>query len=203
MAAQEIQHRTRLMTGRDPDEHHRTATPLELLFDLTFVVAFGTAAHELAHLLAIDHVADGIVGFSFATFAVSWAWINFTWFASAYDTDDWVYRATTLLQMVGVLLFALGLPAMFVSLEHGHHLDIGVMVLGYVVMRIAMVLQWWRAYRHDPARRKVHRAYLVSIVVAQGMWCALALSDLDVGTTFALMAVPLLVETGGPVVAEM
>ncbi len=51
----------------------------------------------------------GIVAFCFATFAISWAWINFSWFASAYDTDDWVYRLTTMLQMVGVLVLALGL----------------------------------------------------------------------------------------------
>lgn len=36
-----IQHRVRRMTGRDPGELHRVATPLELLFDLTFVIAFG------------------------------------------------------------------------------------------------------------------------------------------------------------------
>ncbi|WP_110205782.1 low temperature requirement protein A [Nocardioides daejeonensis] len=92
------------MVGRDPDERQRGATPLELLFDLTFVVAFGTAANELAHALAEDHVGAGIVAFCFATFAISWAWINFTWFASAYDTDDWIYHLTTMLQMVGVLV---------------------------------------------------------------------------------------------------
>ena len=43
-------------------------------------------------------------------FAISWAWINFTWFASAYDTDDWIYRLTTMVQMVGVVVLALGLP---------------------------------------------------------------------------------------------
>src|ERR1043165_1504183 len=109
------------MGGRDPHESGRTATPLELLFDLTFVVAFGTAADELAHFLAADHVWDGIVGFAFATFAVSWAWINFSWFASAYDTDDWIYRLTTMVQMVGVLILALGLSDMFESLLHGGH----------------------------------------------------------------------------------
>ncbi len=55
-------------------------------------------------------MSEGIVGFCFATFAVSWAWINFSWFASAYDTDDWVYRLTTMVQMVGVIVLALGLP---------------------------------------------------------------------------------------------
>lgn len=33
--------RVRRMTGRDQHEPYRTATPLELLFDLTFVAAFG------------------------------------------------------------------------------------------------------------------------------------------------------------------
>ena len=49
-------HRVRRMSGRDPDETHRAATPLELLFDLTFVIGFGIAASEFAHQLAEDHV---------------------------------------------------------------------------------------------------------------------------------------------------
>ena len=93
-----------------------------------------------------------MIGFGFATFAVSWAWIFCRWFASAYDTDDWIYRLPTMVQMVGVLILALGLPAMFESLHEGEHVDNGVMVLGYVVMRVPMVLQWWRASRQDPER---------------------------------------------------
>lgn len=198
----EVRHRSRPLRGRDPHETGRTATPLELLFDLTFVVAFGTAANELAHALVVDHIGAGIVAFCFATFGISWAWINFTWFASAYDTDDWLYRLTTMLQMVGVLVFALGLPAMFGSVHDGDTLDNDVMVWGYVVMRVAMLLQWWRASRHDRDRWPAIRVYLVSIVVAQVLWCALAIVDLPVGTTFALMVVPFLIEVGGPAYAE-
>jgi low temperature requirement protein LtrA len=190
------------MRGRDPHEENRASTTLELLFDLTFVVAFGTAANELAHNLVEDHVGAGIVGFAFATFGISWAWINFTWFASAYDTDDWLYRLTTMLQMVGVLIFALGLPAMFASIHGGDTLDNDVMVWGYVVMRVAMVLQWWRATRPDHDRRTAHGCYIGSIVVSQALWCVLAVVDLPVTTTFVAMCVPLLIEIGGPVVAE-
>lgn len=43
------------MSGRDPHEAHRVATPLELLFDLTFVISFGFAASQLAHALAEGH----------------------------------------------------------------------------------------------------------------------------------------------------
>lgn len=190
------------MRGRDPDEEHRAATTLELLFDLTFVVAFGTAANALAHALAEDHIGAGIAGFAFATFGISWAWINFTWFASAYDTDDWFYRLTTMLQMVGVLVFALGLPPMFKSIHAGDTLNNDVMVWGYVVMRVPMLIQWWRATVQDPDRRAVHAVYVVTIVVSQVMWCGLAIVDLPVTTTFVLLFIPLLIETGGPYVAE-
>ena len=42
------------MRGRDPHQPHRVTTPLELLFDLTFVIAFGTAANQFAHFLASE-----------------------------------------------------------------------------------------------------------------------------------------------------
>lgn len=103
-------HRLNRMSGRDPHEQHRVASPLELLFDLTFVIAFGVAAAQFAHLMAEGHVSAGLAGFAFGAFATWWAWMNFTWFASAYDTDDWIYRVMTMLQMVGVIILALGIP---------------------------------------------------------------------------------------------
>ena len=191
------------MIGRDPGEAHRVATPLELLFDLTFVIAFGTAATELAHGIAEGHVGAAVSAFLFAVFAVAWAWINFTWFASAYDNDDWLYRLTTMLQMAGALVFALGLPAMFHSFYVGVTVDNGVMVVGYVIMRSAMVLHWWRASKHDPARRPALRVYLVSIVVAQTMWCVIAALHLNIPVTLAIMAIPYAIEILGPVIAEL
>ena len=119
MTADDRAHRRRRMTGRDPHEEHRSATPLELLYDLTFVVAFGIAADELAHYLADGHFLSGVVGFCFATFAVAWAWINYSWFASAYDTDDWVIRLATMVQMLGVIVLALGLEQAFASIDEG------------------------------------------------------------------------------------
>ena len=41
-------------------------------------------------------------------FAIWWAWVNFTWFASAYDVDDLLYRLLTFVQIVGVLILAAG-----------------------------------------------------------------------------------------------
>lgn len=198
----ERSHRLLRMSGRDPHEHHRTATPLELLFDLTFVVAFGTAGNQLAHALAEGHVTSGLVGFGFAMFAICWAWINFSWFASAYDTDDWAFRLLTMVQMAGVLILALGLPEMFESVYEGDHIDNRVMVGGYVVMRVAMVGQWLRAMREDPERRGCASIYVVSLIVSQAGWVALAVADTSAAAFFLLALVPFLIETAGPILAE-
>jgi low temperature requirement protein LtrA len=190
------------MSGRDPEAAHRTATSLELLFDLTFVIAFSVAGSEFAHLIAEGHYRAGLIGFSFAMFAVVWAWINFTWFASAYDTDDWIYRLTTMVQMSGVVILALGLPAMFQSLDSGERLDNRAMVLGYVIMRVPMISQWLRAGHQDLARRRICRVYAITITVSQVGWILLLLVDVKAMTAL-LLAIPLVVlELSGPFIAE-
>ncbi|WP_019970738.1 low temperature requirement protein A [Mycobacterium sp. 141] len=195
-------HRIRRMSGRDPHELHRVSSPLELLFDLTFAIAFGVAAAQLAHLLAEDHVAAGLLGFGFAVFAIWWAWMNFSWFASAYDTDDWIYRLMTMVQMVGVIILALGLPQTFASIEHGGHVDNTVVVAGYVVMRIAMVGQWLRAARQDPDRRPACLTYAVVIVVAQIGWVAQILVSTSAPVFAASALVLMAFEISGPFFAE-
>jgi low temperature requirement protein LtrA len=195
-------HHRRRFGGRDPSQRHRSATPLELLYDLTLVVSFGVAADELAHYVADDHVLAGVAGFVFASFAVSWAWVNYSSFASAYDTDDWVFRVATMVQMIGVIVVALGLPEMFASVDHGDTLDNGVMVAGYVLMRVALVFLWWQVARHDRERRAAARTYITTIGVAQAGWVALTIADLPVGTTFALVVPLFALELAGPVLAE-
>jgi low temperature requirement protein LtrA len=198
----DLAHRRRPLRGRDPDEPHRAATPLELLYDLVFVVAFGQAANELAHHVAEDHLLTGVLGFAFAVFAIAWAWISYSWFASAYDQDDWVCRLATMVQMVGVIILALGLPEVFASFEAGETLDNGVVVAGYIVMRVPMALQWLRASRHDPERRSAHLTYFWTIMVAQVGWTALVFLSLPIGTTFLLASGLYAIELAGPVIAQ-
>ncbi|MBS1695126.1 MAG: low temperature requirement protein A [Actinobacteria bacterium] len=190
------------MVGRNPHERHRVATPLELLFDLTFVVAFDIAASQLAHMLADDHVRSGLEAFGFATFAICWAWINFSWFASAFDTDDWIYRVLTMLQMVGVIVLALGLPQMYTSIEHGEHVENEVMVAGYIIMRIALVAQWLRAARQDPAHRSACLTYATFVIVAQVGWVGQIVAHTSVEVFAATAALLILLEFAGPYVAE-
>jgi len=190
------------MAGRDPHQSHRAATPLELLFDLTLVISFGAAASQLAHYLADNHVASGLAAFGFVMFAVCWAWVNYSWFSSAYDTDDWAFRVATLIQMIGVIVLSLGIPRAFVSIDRGALLDIGVIVLGYVIMRLAMVSLWLRAAKQDPARRKTCLTYAVTILIAQIGWIALLLAKPGWTAVIMFWALLVLVELSGPVIAE-
>lgn len=190
------------MTGRDPNQSHRSATPLELLFDLAFVVAFAQAGDQFAHLVADGHFAPGITGFAFAVFGACWAWINFSWFASAYDTDDWFYRLTTMVQMIGVVIYALGMPSFFHSLEAGGHIDNSVLLAGYIIMRVAMVSQWLRAAAQDPARRRTALGYAFFVGSAQVGWVIVTLLDLPFAPFFLATVALFVVEAVGPVLSE-
>jgi low temperature requirement protein LtrA len=197
-----IRRNSRRMGGRDPHEAHRTATPLELLFDLTFATCFGLAAADVAPVIAAGHFIAGLIGFGFASFAICWAWINFSWFSSAYDTDDWIFRVVTMVQMIGVLVLGAGVQHMLVSLERTGHLDNSVMVFGYVIMRVALVFQWLRAARDDPPRRRVCLTYAATISIAQVGWVTQVLVPFAPAAAVILGVILVIVEMAGPVLAE-
>jgi low temperature requirement protein LtrA len=198
-----LSHRSTRMTGRDPEERHRSSTPLELLFDLTFVVAFSQISSQAAHYLEEGDVATALAGFAFTTFAVSWAWINYSWLASAYDNDDIFFRIATLVEMLGVLILALGVPPVFDSFAEGEHFDGGVVVAGYVVMRIAAVALWLRAATHDPAHRRTALAYAMNISIAQIGWVILIFLNLPIGMAAAIALTLIAFELAGPLYAEL
>lgn len=154
------------MGGRSDDEPHRAATQLELLFDLTFVAAVAVVVAQLGHAVGEGHPASALAPFLQVFFAVWWAWMNFTWFASAYDVDDVGYRLLTFAQMAGVLLLAAGIPAAF---GHGDYL---VITLGYLVMRSALVTQWLRAAREDAPGRTTALRYALGISAVEVLWLA-------------------------------
>lgn len=190
------------LRGRDPHEKGRAASPLELLFDLSFAVAFSVSGTQFAHAIAEAHLTQGLIGFFFSCFAIVWAWINFSWFASAYDTDDWGFRLMAMVIMVGVVITALGMPALYESIVGGEHFDNQTMVLGYVVMRVALLVGWVRAYRSDAERRPTIRSYVITLIIAQAGWTAVALLPVSLGQALAVGAVLYLIELGGPYLAE-
>jgi low temperature requirement protein LtrA len=152
------------MSGRDPEEEHRAATPLELFFDLCFVVAVAQASVALHHEVAEGHLVDGALFFGMTFFAIWWAWMNFTWFASAYDTDDVLYRLLTFVQIAGVLVIASGVARAF------SELDYSTMTVGYLIMRIGLVAQWLRVAIEHPDRRQTASRYALGVTLVQIGW---------------------------------
>jgi low temperature requirement protein LtrA len=155
------------MEPRDPHEAHRAATPLELLFDLCFVVAVAQASSGLHHGLAEGHTAHAIVGYGLVFFAIWWAWMNFTWFASAYATEDVPYRLMVLMQIAGALVVAAGIPRAFDAV------DFGVVTLGFTILRVGLVANWLRAARSDPTRRRTALRYAIGLTACQTGWLLL------------------------------
>src|SRR6266542_748494 len=145
------------MRGRDAAELARGATPLELFFDLVVVVAVALAAERLHHAIVERVGLASLLSYALVFLAIWLAWVNFTWFASAYDTDDVVYRLGVLVIMTGALVLAAGVPLVF------DQRDFRLVVTGYVIMRLALVTQWIRVAiddaprRRAPFRRRRHR----------------------------------------------
>jgi len=183
------------MRARDGAEEHRAATPLELLFDLCFVVAVALAADDLHHALSEGHPEYG--KYLMVFFAIWWAWMNVTWFASAYDTDDVPYRLATFTQIAGALTLAAGVPRAF------EHDDYAVVTLGYVIMRTALAAQWLRAARgHGPGRRTAYR-FVIGVTACMVGWGLLLLVPAGSRLPYFLLlvlaelAVPLWAESAG------
>jgi low temperature requirement protein LtrA len=186
------------MTARSPHEPHRASTPLELLFDLVFVVAISQAASGLHHAIAEAHALEGLIGYLMVFFAIWWAWMNFTWFASAYDCDDVPYRLAVFVQISGALILAAGVPAMFDT-----HVPNMATLTGYVVMRLAIVAQWLRAAASDPDHRVTARRYAAGITIVQLAWVGMLwVPDLWVPGFLTLaafeLAVPVWAERAAP-----
>ncbi|MCI0365128.1 MAG: low temperature requirement protein A [Phycisphaerales bacterium] len=157
----------RPMVARDHAEQHRQASWLELLFDLSFVVAVAQAAIQLEHSLAVGHPGAGVIGYLVVFGAIWWAWMAFTWFANVFDCDDVPYR---LLMIVMIVMIAgsLGLAAAVPQIAH---LDFRAGVISYVIMRLAYVGQWYRVLRtRDPMWRPIALKIIVLTTINQVGW---------------------------------
>ena len=173
------------MPARDPDEHHRAATTLELFFDLVSVIAIAAVTAGFHHAIAEGHGLEALPRFVFLFLAIWWAWMNYTWFASAYDPDDTLHRLQVMVQMGGVLVLAAGVPQAFE--QHNFR----VVTAGYVIMRLALISQWLRAARCDQARRTTALRYAGGLFFVQLGWIALAFLPTTVWAYLFLVMAPL------------
>ncbi|MDZ7870691.1 MAG: low temperature requirement protein A [Rheinheimera sp.] len=123
--------------------------------------------------------------------------MNFSWFASAYDNDDAIFRLLTMGLMMGSLTMSAGITPFF------QHNALTLIVLGFVWMRICMVLLWLRAARHDPARRATALTYAIGLLLVQSYWVGLMLAQpLSLPVLLLLFGCGALLELAVPALAE-
>lgn len=183
----------RRMAGRSSNEAPRVATSLELLFDLIFVVAIAFAGAELHHSVIENHIGHGLLSYFLVFFVIWWAWMNFTWFASSFDTDDVPYRIAVFVQMLGALIIAAGVKTAFDG-------DWKIMVYGFAVMRLASVAQWIRASIQSPKYRKTCQRYAIALFMCQIGWIFIFFGPISFGIPGFLGMV--ILEFLGPMWAE-
>src|SRR3954469_16723239 len=123
------------LTYESPAE--RRATWLELFFDLVFVVAVA----EVAGVLHDDHDWGGVLRFLTLSVPAVWTWMNFTYYADQFDTDDVPYRLAVFAGMLASAALAVSLPPAATGF-----------VVAYVAVKAIMVALYERARRHADTR---------------------------------------------------
>ena len=160
MAANEI---VKGLQVRDINEKNRTATPLELFYDLIFVVAIAHVAAAFHHDYAHNHISHGVISFFMVFMAIWWAWNQYTWFASSFDNNSVRFRLATLWQMVGALIIAAGVNNAFNS-------DFTVVIIGYVIIRSSAIWLWFKVASDNPKLKTTGRRYAIGILLCQVGW---------------------------------
>lgn len=171
-------------------EGHRSATWLELFYDLAFVVAVAVVAGHLFE----DVSWGGVLSFLGYFALLWWLWASHTYYADRYDTDDLVYRLLAAGQMVAIVVIA-------AALTPGEATSTGAFSYGYAASRILLVVMYWRAYRHVEETRDLVRGYLIGFSAAAVVWTASAMVPEDL--RMALWAVALAIDLATPWVMRL
>ena len=149
---------------RNFDGEERRATWLELFFDLCFVAAIAA----LADGLHSDPSLRGLWHFGALFVPVWWAWMEFTWFATAWDNDDLLHRLGMLLAMLLVVVLAAAIPRVFDGNDR-------LFVLAYVGMQCLLVLMFARVIPHAGDARRFARNYMLGdalggLIMLSSLW---------------------------------
>ncbi|QSQ22883.1 low temperature requirement protein A [Pyxidicoccus parkwayensis] len=139
----------------------RRATWTELFFDLMYVVAIARLAHELKQTPTLL----GAAAFAGLFVPVWWSWIGVTFYADRFDSDDTADRLLLALQM-------LAMAALAVQIHDGTGVNAPGYALAYCVLRLLLVLQYARAWRHIPIARPLTRRYMCGFSLAVLPWLA-------------------------------
>jgi low temperature requirement protein LtrA len=160
-------------------------TPLELFFDLIFVLAITQCTALMA-----DSPTWGGLGRGLLVLAVLWwSWSGYAWLTSVVDPEEGIVRLAIFAAMAAFLVVSLCVPEAFG--------DLGLLfACAYAVVRIAHLLLFALASRGDPGL--AHSVATLTVSSAIGVGLLVGASFVDGALQGGLWALALLLDLGGP-----
>jgi low temperature requirement protein LtrA len=182
--------------SREPDGSHRRlgavrrkneerVTPLELFFDLVFVLALT----QCTELMAEGHTWWGLGRGVIVLAALWWAWVGYAWLTSVVDPEEGASRLVIFVATAGMLVAALCVPHAFG--------DQGLtFAIAYGVVRVAHIWLFVLASDGETDLRKSVTGLGVSTAI--GVTLLVVASFLDGWEQSAMWIVAILLDAGGP-----
>jgi low temperature requirement protein LtrA len=160
-------------------------TPLELFFDLVFVLALTQCTALMADEPTWGGLAKGLLVLA----VLWWSWVGYAWLTSVVDPEEGAVRLAIFAAMAALLVVALCVPDAFG--------DLGLtFALAYAGVRAAHIALYVLASRDDPAMRKSVLGLAVSTAIGVGL--LVGASFLDGLAQGALWAVAIGLDMLGP-----
>jgi low temperature requirement protein LtrA len=160
-------------------------TPLELFFDLVFVLAITQCTALMSHHPTWSGMAQGLLVLGI----LWWSWVGYAWLTSVIDPEEGAVRLVMFGAMAALLIVALCLPEAFGRLAL-------TFALAYGAVRIAHIGLFMLASPDDDALRHSVLGLAASTLVAVGLLAAASFFDgLAQG---ALWALALFLDMAGP-----
>jgi low temperature requirement protein LtrA len=160
-------------------------TPLELFFDLVFVLAIT----QCTALMASNPTWDGLIQALLVLGVLWWSWAGYAWLTSVIDPEEGAVRIAFFAAMAAFLVVSLCVPEAFDDLAL-------TFALAYGVVRAAHIALFLIASRDEPGLRRSTTGLAVSTAIAVGLLVCASLFD---GVAQAsLWVLALLLDYGGP-----
>jgi len=161
-------------------------TPLELFFDLVFVLALTQCTALMADNPTWEGVAQGLLILGL----MWWAWTGYAWLTSVVEPEEGAVRLVIFAAMAGLLVVALCIPNAFGE-------EALLFACAYAVVRYGQIALFLVASRDEPALR---HSVITGLVGSTTLSVSLLIagSFADTGLQEALWALALLLDMGGP-----
>jgi low temperature requirement protein LtrA len=141
-------------------------TPLELFFDLVFVLAIT----QCTALMAADPDWAGIVRGLFVLTVLWWTWAGYAWLTSVVDPEEGAVRIAIFAAMAAMLVAALSVPGAFDD-------DALAFACAYAIVRIAHIGLFLIASRDDPLLRRSVKGLAASTAIGVSLLTAASAAD--------------------------